>query len=459
MSGGKIYIDALSEFYRAAYVLDGVLTELILQDKNESVQADNIYAGRVEKVLPSGIAFVNIGYKKPVFIQINDSREGENIKNIRPGQEITLQIIKEAYDEKCAVATSALSLAGRYAVMIKSEGQTGVSAKITDSAKRQELKEIGDIYNKNGISPIIRTSAQNADTADIAKELAKLYERLTDIIERGKCTKAPALIYSECSPLDRAIKDIGDDDCTIVTNDRENYEEFSKRYKNTVLYEGAIPIFRNFSIEKQIDELYERKVWLKNGGYIVIDETEAMTVVDVNSGKATESKNYSNINKAACEEIARQIRLRNIGGMIIADFINIKDRAENEKLIAHMEKCILSDRVKVHIVGMTELGLMQMTRQKKRKPLSKYIFHSCPYCNGTGHIKNIGCICDNIKNQIADIFASTVYNRVKVSANEDIIKHLKQVCGDIENIFNKKIDYDIIRTSRFDYYEIDKLNT
>ena len=124
-----------------------------------------------------------------------------------------------------------------------------------------------------------------------------------------------------------------------------------------------------------------------------------------------------------------------------------------------MEKCILSDRVKVHIVGMTELGLMQMTRQKKRKPLSKYIFHSCPYCNGTGHIKNIGCICDNIKNQIADIFASTVYNRVKVSANEDIIKHLKQVCGDIENIFNTKIDYDIIRTSRFDYYEIDKLNT
>lgn len=457
MSLGKIYVDAFSEFYRAAYVADGELTELILQDKNESIQADNIYTGRVEKVLPSGIAFVNIGYERPVFLQLNDSKEVKDIKNIKPGQEITVQIIKEAYDEKCAVATSALSLAGKYAVVIKSEGQTGVSSKITDSAKRQELKAIGDKYRRNGIAPIIRTSAQNAEISEVENELNELCTRLTAIIEKGGYTKAPALIYSEYSPLDRAIRDMADEDCTIVTNDRENYENFSKRYKNTVLYEGNIPIFRNFSIEKQIDELYERKVWLKNGGYIVIDETEAMTVIDVNSGKATESRNYARINMEACEEIARQIRLRNIGGMIIADFINIKNRSENERLLEHMEKCIQSDRVKVHIVGMTELGLMQLTRQKKRKPLSRYIFHSCPYCNGTGHIRNISCICDNIKNQTADIFASTIFNRVKISANEEIISHLKQVCSDIEKLFNKKIEYNIIRTSRFDYYEIDKI--
>ncbi len=456
MSVNKIYVDALSEFYRAALVKDGQLTELILQDKNESVQADNIYTGRVEKVLPSGIAFVDIGCGKPVFLQLNDNKESKEIRGIKSGQEITLQIIKEAYDEKRAVATTALSIAGKYAVMMKNDGQTGVSAKITDNEIRQRLKEIGDRYCKDGISPIIRTSAKDADISEVIKELEELYTRLEAIIEKGRYTKAPALIYGESSPLDRVIKDLSDDDCTIVTNDREGYDNFSKRYKNTVLYEGTIPIFRNFFIEKQIDELYERKVWLKNGGYIVIDETEAMTVIDVNSGKAAESRDNAKINLAACEEIARQIRLRNIGGMIIADFINTKDKSENEKLLEYMKKCILSDRVKVHVVGMTELGLMQMTRQKKRKPLSRYIFHTCPYCNGTGHIKNVSCICDDIKNRIADIFASTVYNKVRVSASEEIIFHLKQVCGDVERLFNKKIECCVIKTSRFDYYEIDK---
>ncbi len=456
MSGGKIYIDAFSEPYRTALVENGVLTELIMQDRNESVLADNIYVGRVEKVLPSGIAFVNIGEKKPVFLQINDSREGDEVRNVRPGREITVQVIKEAYDEKCAVVTGALSIAGRYAVMLMGQEQTGVSAKITDSDTRQRLRELGDKYCREGIAPIIRTSAENASAGDIEAELEILYNRLRSVIEKGSHTKAPALIYKESSPLDRAVKDMADEDCPIVVNEKSAYEELKAKYNNVTLYEGAIPLFRNFSIESQIDELFNRKIWLKNGGYIVIDETEAMTVIDVNSGKASESRNSAKINMTACEEIARQLRLRNINGMIITDFINVKDKAENERLTEHIKKCFARDRVKVHIVGMTELGLMQITRQKKRKPLSRYIFRECPCCGGSGHVKDINYICNNIKNIIRDIFASTIYNRVVVSSNEKIIEQLKKD-NSIEQLYNKKIEYRTIATARYDYYEIEKM--
>lgn len=456
MSGGRIYVDAFSELYRTALVENGQLTELILQDRNERVLADNIYVGRVEKILPSGIAFVDIGEEKPVFLQLNDSRETEDIKSLKPGRQVTVQIIKEAYDEKCAVATGALSITGKYAVMIKGQEQTGVSSKITDSDTRQRLRDIGDRYCRDGIAPIIRTSAENAPYEDIEEELAKLYEKLCSVIEKGRYTKAPALIYREYSPLDRAVKDMADKDCIITVNEASAYNELKSRYENVALYEGAVPLFRNFSIESQIDELFNRKIWLKNGGYIVIDETEAMTVIDVNSGKASESKNFAHINMTACEEIARQLRLRNINGMIIIDFINVRDKSENERLMEHMADCFSKDRVKVHIVGMTELGLVQITRQKKRKPLSRYIFRSCPCCSGTGHIRNISCVCDSIKNVIVDIFASTIYTKVTVSSNENIISHLKNACGNIEERFGKKIEYNIIRTSRYDYYEIDK---
>ncbi len=456
MSGRKIYVDAYSELYRTALMENGVLTELIMQDRNESVLADNIYVGRVEKVLPSGIAFVDIGEKKPVFLQTNDSRESAEIQRVRPGKEIMVQVIKEAYDEKCAVVTGTLSIAGKYAVIIMGQEQTGVSSKITDSASRQRLREIGNKYCVGDIAPIIRTSAENADEGDIENELKKLYDKLCQVIEKGKYTKAPALIYSESSPLDRAVKDMADEDCAIVVNEKEAYGKLKAKYKNVTLYEGNIPLFRNYSIEGQIEELFNRKIWLKNGGYIIIDETEAMTVIDVNSGKASESGNSAKINMAACEEIARQLRLRNINGMIIIDFINSNDKKENERLLEHMQQCFARDRVRVYIVGMTELGLMQITRQKKRKPLSRYIFRECPVCAGTGYVKNISYVCDSIKNLITDIFASTIYTKVTVSSNENIIAHLKKNCCFAEELSDKRVEYRIIKTAKWDHYEIEK---
>ena len=453
----KIYVDCYSKYYRSALVEDGKLVELIMQERGEKAGVGDIYVGKVEKVLPSGIAFINIGEEKPVFLQINDVKERENAKHIKPARELAVQIIKEAFDEKCAVATTALSVVGKYCVITYDNGKSGVSKKIDDIEKRTLLKAVADKYTKDGISVVIRTNAYNADIDVISKEIEEGFVKLTSIIKKGNYAKAPLRIYKEITPLERAVRDLIDSDSEIVINDEKGYLLLSQGFKNIVLYDGKVPLFENFGIESQIEKLFNKKVWLKNGGYLVIDETEAMTIIDVNSGKATDTKNLFKINMEASEEIARQIRLRNLNGMIIIDFINVKNKAENDKLYQHMERLCNKDSVKVNIIGMTELSLLQLTRQKKRKPLSKYMFHTCPNCAGTGYIRNINYITTRIQGQIISLFESTIYNKIIISSNEDIINELRTTLKPIIDKYSSKVVIlSKIKTSKFDYYEIEK---
>lgn len=456
MSGRRIYVDCYSQYYRAALTENGKLAEIILQDKENKAGIGDIYAGRVEKILPSKIAFVNIGEEKPVFLQLNDKAEIENTINVKQGQEIVIQIIKDAVDEKCAVATTNISRAGKYCVIVKDNGENGVSKKITDDNKREELKRTADENKPEGYSIVMRTSCENAGTDEIENELKNLKEELAEIDEKGKYTKAPAIIYKDVNPLERVLRDLADDECSIIINDKKEFENLGISYNNIELYSGDIPLFINFGIESQIEKLFNRKIWLNCGGYIVIDETEAMSVIDVNSGKSINVKDIFKINKEAAVEAARQIRLRNLNGMIIIDFINMKSKSENEELYSILKRELNKDRVKTHIVGMTELGLMQLTRQKQRKPLSKYIYHKCAVCDGLGKVKDVSYIADCINNQIINIFASTIYKYVRISACSAVIDAVEKGCRLIEERYSGKVELNKIATSRFDYYEIIK---
>ncbi len=456
MLGRRIYVDCYSPYYRAGLVENNKLTELILQDKENKAMVGDIYVGRVEKILPTGIAFVNIGEDKPVFLQLNNKSELFNTKNIKNGQEILVQITKEAFDEKRAVATTNISRAGKYSVAVKDNGEIGVSRKITNSDLRDKLRKIAEKYVKNGYSIVMRTGCQNADINEVENEVKGIIDTLVNIEEKGKYTKAPAIIYKEVSPLIKAIRDLCDEECSIVINDKSEYQKLKKVYNNTELYEGKVPLFWEYAIESQIEKLFNSKIWLDCGGYIVIDETEAMAVIDVNSGKSTNVKNNYKVNEEAAIEIARQIRLRNLNGMIIIDFINMDNKEDNDRLYKVLKSELNKDRIKTYIVGMTELGLMQLTRQKQRKPLSRYIYHKCPHCDGTGRVKDVSYLADSINNIVINIVNSTIYNSITIRSNATVINAITNGCKLIENNYNVKINLEIINTSRFDYYEIDK---
>ncbi len=456
MSGRRIYVDCYSPYYRAALTENGKLTELVFQDKEEKACTGDIYTGRVDKILPSKFAFINIGEDEPVFLQLNDSAEIENTKGIKQGQEILIQITREAVDEKRAAATTNISRAGKYCVVVKDKGKTGISKKITDSDLRERLKNIADENTKEDYSVVIRTGAKDACENDIKEEIISLTRELEEIEMKGKYTKAPAIIYKEVSPLNRIIRDIADDECVIVVNNGKQSETLDVKKENVEIYEGDIPIFINYGIENQIEKLFHRKIWLDSGGYIVIDETEAMNVIDVNSGKSVKVKDILKINKEAAVEAARQIRLRNLNGMIIIDFINMKGKESYNELYRVLKNELLKDRVSTHIVGMTELGLMQITREKKRKPLSRYIYHKCSMCDGLGRVKDISYIADSINNDIINIVSSTIYNNIKLYSNAKVIESLEKGKKLIEEKYKCKIELNTIVTSRFDYYEIEK---
>lgn len=456
MFGRRIYVDCYSPYYRAGLVENNKLSELILQDKENKAMIGDIYVGRVNKILPTGIAFIGIGEDKPVFLQLNNKSELVNTKNVKLGQEILVQITKEAFDEKRAVVTTNISKAGKYSVAVKDNGEIGISRKITDNDLREKLRKIAEKYVKTGYSIVMRTSCQNADISDVENEVKSIIDTLVAIEEKGKYTKAPAIVYKEVSPLIKAVRDLCDKDCTIVINDKNEYKKLKEIYNNTELYQGKIPLFWEYGIESQIEKLFKSKIWLDCGGYIVIDETEAMAVIDVNSGKSTNVKNNFKVNKEAAIEIARQIRLRNLNGMIIIDFINMDNKEDNDRIYNVLKSELNKDRIKTYIVGMTELGLMQLTRQKQRKPLSRYIYHKCPHCEGTGRVKDVSYLADSINNIVINIVNSTIYNSITIRSNTTVINALYSGAKLIENNYNVKIKLETINTSRFDYYEIDK---
>jgi len=470
----KIIVDCLSNQIRTALVEDGELIEIIVEDRNKKIFLGNIYVGVIKKIINNQFAFVDLGDSKNTFLYINDKKEknlykyneskNKNELLIKQGQEIIVQVIKDATNLKGAVVTTQISFTGKYVVLLYNDSSIGISRKIEDNKKRNRLKEIAEKYLPENFGIIMRTNCEYSDEDIIIDEINTLVQKCKDIINKGLYTKAPAQIYKEYTETQKIINDLSNDDVDeIIINDNEEFKKIvSGKNIKTVFYDNDIPIFDYYFIEKQIDEALHNKIWLKSGGFIVIEQTEACNVIDVNTGKYVGKNHNDAVFKTNCEaskEILKQIRLRNLSGMIIIDFIDMINVEDRNKIIDIFKLGVKKDRISTTVVGMTELGIMQLTRKKTRLPLNKILFCDCPFCNGTGSIPSEIYISDKIRNQVYAILSQTIYNQIVLYANNKVIEAFKGKNDEykiIEQKYNASIIFNEIETKRFDFFKIEK---
>lgn len=479
----NIIMDFTSMTIRTALVEDGKLIEVLIDDTQNSTSVGNIYAGKVENIF-NQFAFIEIGKEKKSFLQLDDIRQraiykevnGKKKLNINMGQQLVVQVLKDEIGEKGATVTTELSFTGKYIVLIKIEdnkmGSVFVSKKIEEADERKRLNKIATASLPLGYSIIIRTDCTGVNQENIIEEINNLYNISHNLISRSAYIKPPALLYSEANIYSSSLKSLLKEniDNIIINSDKEfeNVKTIAKNYFNNdvdkvKLYQGELNIFDEYEIESQIEKTLNKKVWLKSGGFIVIEETEACVVIDVNTGKHTAKKNKDDIilknNKEAATEISKQLRLRNLSGIIIVDFIDMKSEIDKQSLMSHLHKVLKEDRVGVNIVGMTSLGLVQLTRKKTRKPLSQYLTCECDNCKGIGKIQSVEYIIDRIYKQTYRILKQTIFNSITININPKVYKVLKDRNDDfnkLEQSFNATIEFKKINTQKLDYFEIEK---
>jgi ribonuclease G len=452
---------------------NGELIELIIEEKNKAFTVGSIYIGIIKKILPSQFAFIDIGDFGDTFLHITDKKERNIFDNnklkIKCGQEIIVQVVKEGTEEKRPVVSSMITFSGKYIVLLFNDKGVSISKKIDNEEERDRLLSLGNkiiSLSSEELGVIMRTNCVKTDENIIYDEAEELIEKYKNVVKTGIYTKAPAEIYRAENETEKVMRDLLKDDTDeIVINDISEYNNFISNYSGkgkVIFYDGTVPIFDNFFARKQIEKALYNKVWLKCGGFIVIDYAEACTVIDVNTGKYSGGNHRNTVfktNSEAAKEIAKQLRLKNLSGIIIIDFIDMMCSEDTEKITEILKNEVKKDRVGVTVVGMTELGLMQLTRKKVRQPLSKALTCRCPACNGNGFIFNEYFIADKIKDEISSIFASTIYKKVVLESSKKIIDIFKGKNNEyklIEEKFGGKIEFNAILTKNFNYYKLEK---
>ena len=379
---------------RTALLRGKHLVEILYAGAADSV-AGNIYAGLVENVLPSRFAFVNIGLEKNAFLYLDDVREkglhpDASAPAIHAGQTILVQALKDPIGEKGAYVTTRLGFKGRFGVLSRvtdTRPQIGVSRKIEDTAERKRLQKIVAAHLPEGMEIVIRTNAAGCSEADLAAEIARLSALCVKSETEWTHIKAPALVQPFGAAAASDVSELFDSRVSeILVADAALYAEiadaatgfFAGAAERVKLYGGEIPLFRAHNIEAQLEKALQKKVWLKSGGFLYVEQTEACAVIDVNTGKFAGKRDHEQsvlqVNLEAAKEIARQIRLRNLSGIIIIDFIDMKQPESVQTLTTALAAEVKGDRMATNVVGMTELNLMQLTRKKARKTLAAEIY-------------------------------------------------------------------------------------
>lgn len=411
----QIIVDVGISENRLAILEDEELVELYIERRNNKRIVGNIYKGRVVNVLPGmQAAFVDIGLEKNCFLYVKDALGQEyfnkkdfvdreiSIKDVvKQGQEIIVQVIKEPIADKGARVTTNITLPGRYLVLMPDTQYIGVSRKIGSAEERERLKAEIEALKPENMGVILRTVAEGKSKDDFREDIKFLLKLWQKIEKEKKLGFAPRLIYKDFDLIDKTIRDTFSKNIhEFIINDENEYksamdlvELLSPNLKDRLSYfEESHDIFGHYKIESQIHKALERKIWLKSGGYIVIDSTEALTVVDVNTGKYVGITDLEDTvlktNLEAAVEIAKQLRLRDIGGIIIIDFIDMSNEEDEQKVLNLLEKSLNKDRTKSKILGMTELGLVEMTRKKVRQKLESVMQKKCHCCDGSGKLLN-----------------------------------------------------------------------
>lgn len=402
-----IIANVMPEETRVAIIEKGQLAEFAIERSENGHIVGNIYKGKVKNILPGmQAAFVDIGRDKNAFLYLGDllpryNKGDKQQAQLTVGQEIMVQIVKDAMGTKGPRVTTQITLPGRYVVLMPTVEYTGVSRRIEDEKERERLRQATEQVKPASMGVIVRTVAEGRSEEDIRKDIAYLLNFWTSLSAREKRTSAPALLYRDVDLVIRIVRDyLSPDVSEVVLDSREAYNRICdlleygspEMIKHVTLYERQEEIFSHYAVAEEIEQIGKRIVHLKCGGYIVIDHTEALTVIDVNTGKFTGRTSLSDTvfqaNLEAASEIARQIRLRDIGGIIIIDFIDMDKEEQKKAVLAALERKVKEDRTKTNILGLTGLGLVEMTRKKARQNIDQFLYSECPCCQGRGRIQS-----------------------------------------------------------------------
>lgn len=411
---------------RVAVVQHGVVQELWIERAVSKGLVGNLYLGRVSRVLPGmQSAFVDIGLERAAFLHVADlwqTRHGDAPASPQPiekllfeGQPLLVQVIKDPLGTKGARLSTQVSIAGRLLVYLPHEPHIGVSQRIADEAERQELRtrmqQLMPAGEKGGF--IVRTLAEDARPEELAADIAYLRGRWQKILETSRISKGPSLIYQELALPQRTLRDLASEATTAVVVDSDqafsHMKEFASAWLPAMqgrlrLHQAERPLFELHGIEQEITRALSRRVDLKSGGYVIIDQTEAMTTIDVNTGSYVGGRNFDDTvfrtNLEAAHAIARQLRLRNLGGIIVVDLIDMRDAGHREAVLTELRKATQSDRTRIAINGFTTLGLVEITRKRTRESLARVLCEPCPVCSGTGQLKTARTVCYEILREI-----------------------------------------------------------
>lgn len=471
----EIIIDTQKKEISIALLEEGKLTEFQREEQQQSYSVGNMYAAKVKKLMPGlNACFVDVGYERDAFLhfldlgpnyysyqkylkQVSNNKKVISVSKakaqpilekdkaiqevLKVGDEVLVQIAKEPISTKGPRLNCELNFAGRFLILIPFDNKISVSTKIRSSAERKRLIQIISSILPNNFGVIVRTVAENKKAAELDQELRTLIARWEATIRNfNKCTKFPKLVYEETSRAVGMLRDLFNPDFEAIhVNNKKTYEEI-KDYLKVIapekedivkLYSGVVPIFDKFAITKQIKSSFGRTVTFKHGAYLIIEHTEALHVIDVNSGNR--SKNSENqeagaidVNIGAADEIARQLRLRDMGGIIIVDFIDMSDASHREQLYKHMVEIMKQDRSRHNILPLSKFGLMQITRQRVRPAMDVNVEETCPSCFGTGHIKSSILFTDTLERKIKTLIMELGYTKLRLYVHPYVYAFINQ---------------------------------
>ena len=450
----EILLNITPQETRVAIVENGALQEVSIERQHSRGIVGNIYKGKVNRVLPGmEAAFVDIGLEKAGFLHVSDidigddsNGDGENASRpvinelLREGQTLLVQVVKDPMGTKGARLTTSISVPSRYLVYMPNSSIVGISVKIEDEAERERLKSLLEACraeNRTG-GCIIRTAAEGVDEAELKRDIAFLSKLWGSLLESADTAQPGSMIHEDLPLSIRTLRDmVGADTAEVKVDSRETYQkmiDFAERYipdlpSRIEHYPGERPLFDLYNIDDELQRALARQVGLKSGGYLIIDQTEAMTTIDINTGAFVGHQNLEETifktNMEASQAIARQLRLRNLGGIIIIDFIDMEHEDHKRQVLKSLEKYLDKDHAKTQVCEVSPLGLVEMTRKRTRESLEHVLCEPCKTCHGRGSIKTTETVCYEIFREI--LREARFYDEAQqllVMANQDVVDRL-----------------------------------
>ncbi|MBU6459525.1 MAG: ribonuclease G [Proteobacteria bacterium] len=437
----EILINVTPQETRVAMLSQGILQELHIERQSARGRVGNIYLGKVCRVLPGmQSAFVEIGLEKAAFLHVADIWHDRQIEHrpieqlIHEGQSLLVQIIKDPIGTKGARLSTQIGLAGRFLVYLPQENHIGISQRIEDETEREQLREKLQQIHSGGGGFIIRTNAETATGQELEADVGYLSKLWADILAASKTASEQTLLHQDISLPERVLRDlISERNTRVLVDSRETYlrmQVFALAYNQESAgmidhYMGDRPLFDLYDIEAEIERALARRVDLKSGGYLILDQTEALTTIDVNTGGFVGGRNFDDTifktNLEAAQAIARQLRLRNLGGIIIIDFIDMDSDEHRIQVMQEFKKALLPDRTKMTVSGFTTLGLVEMTRKRTRESLAHILCESCPVCQGRGEIKTAQTVCHEILREILREARQFSAREFRILASQSVI--------------------------------------